>query len=49
MFRVGLVLFQSILGRPDQLAECPSLYETMEKIRNIPPRYMQEDYLVREV
>ena len=49
MFRVALVLFKNILGRPDQLAECPGLYETMEKIRNIPAEYMQEDFLIREV
>lgn len=31
MFRVALVLIKNLLGKPEQLAECPGLYETMEK------------------
>lgn len=49
MFRVGLVLFKHILGRPEQMSDCPTLYETMEKIRNIPAEYMKEGFLIREV
>lgn len=49
MFRVALVIFRSVLGRSEQLAACPGLYETMEVIRHIPPQYLQEDYLIREV
>jgi len=49
MFRIALVLFKHVLGRSDQLAECPSMYETMEKLRKIPASYMQEEFLVQEV
>ncbi|KAK2164928.1 hypothetical protein LSH36_57g01030 [Paralvinella palmiformis] len=48
MFRVALVLFKFTLGRPEQLGECPTLYETMDRIRHIPQEYMQEEFLSRE-
>lgn len=48
MFRVALLLFRCVLGRQEQLAECPSLYEIVEKLRRIPSEYLQEEYLVRE-
>jgi len=49
MFRIALVLFKHVLGRPEQIAECPSMYETMEKLRKIPAAYMEEEFLVQEV
>jgi len=49
MFRIALVLFKHVLGRSEQLAECPSMYETMEKLHKIPAAYMQEEFLVQEV
>jgi len=49
MFRIALVLFKHVLGRSEQLAECPTMYETMEKLRKIPAAYMQEEFLVQEV
>jgi len=49
MFRIALVLFRHVLGRPEQLSECPSMYETMDKLRKIPAAYMQEEFLVQEV
>lgn len=49
MFRVALVLIKYTMGRPEQIAECPGLYETMEKIRNVPYEVMREEFLVREV
>lgn len=48
MFRVALLLFRSVLGRQDQLVDCPSLYETVEKLRKIPSEFLQEEFLVRE-
>ncbi len=48
MFRVALILFKHTL-RADVLPECPTLYETMERLRHIPPEYMQEEFIVREV
>lgn len=48
MFRIALVLFKHIIGRSDQLAECPSMYETIEKLRHIPAEFMEEEFLVQE-
>ncbi|XP_060112736.1 TBC1 domain family member 10B [Heteronotia binoei] len=49
IFRVGLVLLRNTLGSVDKLRSCQGMYETMEKLRNLPAQAMQEDYLVREV
>ncbi|XP_043943025.1 TBC1 domain family member 10B [Protopterus annectens] len=49
VFRVGLVLLRSTLGAREKLRDCQGMYETMEKLRNIPVQYMQEDYLAQEV
>ncbi|KAF5891032.1 TBC1 domain family member 10A-like, partial [Clarias magur] len=48
IFRVGLVLLKSMLGSRDKLKACPGQYETMEVLRAIEPRYMQEAYLVHQ-
>ncbi|KAK3540399.1 hypothetical protein QTP70_030412, partial [Hemibagrus guttatus] len=49
IFRVGLVLLKSMLGSRDKLKACPGQYETMEALRAIEPKYMQEAYLVHQV
>ncbi|XP_042327574.1 TBC1 domain family member 10B [Sceloporus undulatus] len=49
IFRVGLVLLRSTLGSVDKLRSCQGMYETMEKLRNLPVQTMQEDFLVHEV
>nr|XP_014354549.1 PREDICTED: TBC1 domain family member 10A [Latimeria chalumnae] len=49
IFRVGLVLLKYMLGSPDKLKSCQGQYETMEKLRTIDLRYMQEGFLVREI
>lgn len=49
IFRVGLVLLKCMLGTRDKLKACQGQYETMEILRAIEPRYMQEGFLVREV
>ncbi|XP_019618915.1 PREDICTED: TBC1 domain family member 10A-like isoform X1 [Branchiostoma belcheri] len=49
IFKVAIVLLKNTLGQPAVLRECPGLYETMEKLRNIPPEVMQEDFLSREI
>ena len=48
MFRVGLVLVRLCLAGPGQLSLCPGMYETLEKVRKIPPD-IDESYIVREV
>ncbi|XP_067114282.1 TBC1 domain family member 10A [Osmerus mordax] len=49
IFRVGLVLLRCMLGSQEKLKACQGLYETMELLRAIDARYMQESFLVREV
>uniref|UniRef100_A0A8C8RLQ2 TBC1 domain family member 10B n=1 Tax=Pelusios castaneus TaxID=367368 RepID=A0A8C8RLQ2_9SAUR len=49
IFRVGLVLLRNTLGSVDKLHSCQGMYETMEKLRNLPAHYMQEEFLVNEV
>lgn len=49
IFRVGLVLLRNTLGSVDKLRSCQGMYETMEKLRNLPVQAMQEDSLVQEV
>ncbi|XP_026874887.2 TBC1 domain family member 10A isoform X1 [Electrophorus electricus] len=49
IFRVGLVLLKCMLGSQEKLKACQGQYETMELLRAIEPRYMQEAFLIREV
>ncbi|XP_031690661.1 TBC1 domain family member 10A isoform X2 [Oncorhynchus kisutch] len=49
VFRVGLVLLKQMLGSVDKLREVQGMYETMERLRNIPPESVREDLLVQEV
>ncbi len=49
LFRVALVLLKNLLGTPAQIAECPSLYEIVERLKHIPPEVAQEDFIVAEV
>ncbi|KAJ8414801.1 hypothetical protein AAFF_G00023240 [Aldrovandia affinis] len=49
IFRVGLVLLKCMLGSHDKLKAYQGQYETMELLRTVDPRYMQEGFLVREV
>lgn len=49
MFRVGLVLLKQMLGSVDKLRELQGMYETMERLRNIPPESIREDIMVQEV
>lgn len=49
LFRVGLVLLKCMLGSQQRLKACQGAYETMERLRAIPPQYVQEAFLVHEV
>ncbi|XP_051950428.1 TBC1 domain family member 10A isoform X1 [Xyrauchen texanus] len=49
IFRVGLVLLRCMLGSREKLKACPGQYETMELLRALEPRYMQEGYLIHQV
>lgn len=49
IFRVGLVLLKCMLGSQEKLRACQGQYETMERLRAVEPRYMQESFLIKEV
>nr|XP_033811340.1 TBC1 domain family member 10A isoform X2 [Geotrypetes seraphini] len=49
IFRVGLVLLKYTLGSSEKLKSCQGQYETMEKLKAIDTKYMQENFLVQEI
>lgn len=49
IFRVGLVLLKYTLGSSEKLKSCQGQYETMERLRALNPKIMQETFLVQEV
>uniref|UniRef100_H3B1A6 TBC1 domain family member 10C n=1 Tax=Latimeria chalumnae TaxID=7897 RepID=H3B1A6_LATCH len=49
LFRVALVLLKIALGSSEKLRDCQGLVETLEKLRNIPAKFLQEDFLIQEV
>lgn len=49
VFRVGLVLLKQMLGSVDKLRELQGMYETMDRLRNIPPESIKEEVIVQEV
>ncbi|XP_073675428.1 TBC1 domain family member 10A-like [Garra rufa] len=49
IFRVGLALLKCMLGSREKLKACPGQYETMELLRALEPRYMQEGFLVHQI
>uniref|UniRef100_A0A8D0GZ44 TBC1 domain family member 10C n=1 Tax=Sphenodon punctatus TaxID=8508 RepID=A0A8D0GZ44_SPHPU len=49
LFRVGMVLMRLALGSSEKLRDCVGVVETLEKLRNIPARLLQEDVLMAEV
>lgn len=49
IFRVGLVLLKCMLGSREKQKACPGQYETMEILRALEPRCMQEGFLIRQV
>ncbi|XP_043757295.1 TBC1 domain family member 10A isoform X1 [Cervus elaphus] len=49
IFRVGLVLLKHALGSPEKVKGCQGQYETIERLRSLSPKVMQEAFLVQEV
>uniref|UniRef100_A0A8C0IS00 TBC1 domain family member 10C n=1 Tax=Chelonoidis abingdonii TaxID=106734 RepID=A0A8C0IS00_CHEAB len=49
LFRVGLVLVRLALGSSENLRDCTGVVETLEKLRSIPARLLQEDTFMAEV
>lgn len=51
LFRVGLVLLKVSLEGQENLSQCPTFYETLEKLRlkKLSPELQDEEFILREV
>ena len=49
IFKVGLVLLKGCLGRTSVTKSCPTMYETLQILRNPSPEIMEEEALVYQV
>lgn len=49
IFKVGLVLLKGCLGRTSSTKCCPTMYETLQVLRNPPQEIMEEENLVYHV
>lgn len=49
IFRVALVLFKIVFGDAGNFKDCPTLYETLEKLRHIPIQHLDEELVVQDV
>ncbi|BFZ18383.1 hypothetical protein BsWGS_21422 [Bradybaena similaris] len=50
LFRTGLVLLKVALEGPENMSQCPTTYETLERLRlrKLPPELQDEEFLFRE-
>ncbi|KAL5016349.1 hypothetical protein ScPMuIL_005938 [Solemya velum] len=48
IFRVALVLLKLAFDNPESLTQCPTIYETLEKLKYIPVEQLDEETVVRE-
>ena len=49
VFKVALILISSVLGRSEERAKCVSAYEVLYALKNIPTKYLTEEYLIEKV
>ncbi|KAK7789461.1 hypothetical protein R5R35_005859 [Gryllus longicercus] len=49
VFKVALVLLKFSLSRPGVLKKCPSMYETLEVLRNPPHSIMEEEFVIHQI
>ncbi|GAB6030205.1 hypothetical protein CHUAL_005880 [Chamberlinius hualienensis] len=49
IFRTALVLLKFSLSIKDIQLRCPTMYETLDVLRNLPKEIMQEDFLVQQM
>ncbi|XP_015512448.1 TBC1 domain family member whacked [Neodiprion pinetum] len=49
IFKVGLVLLKGCLGRSTLTKHCPTMYETLQQLRNPPHQLMEEEMLVNQI
>jgi hypothetical protein len=48
LFRVGLVMLKASLPKRVR-KQCPSMFETLEAVKTLPPGLKHEDFLVDEI
>ena len=49
IFKVALILISSVLGRHEDRVKCVSAYETLFALKNIPSKYLTEEFLIERV
>ena len=49
LFKVGLVLLKYTFSKTKTLKECPTMYETVDLLRHLPPSVTDENALVARV
>ncbi|RWS01704.1 TBC1 domain family member 10A-like protein [Dinothrombium tinctorium] len=49
IFKVAIILIGSVLGDSEERKKCSTMYETLHLLRNIPVKYMSEEYLIDKV
>ncbi|RWS28141.1 TBC1 domain family member 10A-like protein [Leptotrombidium deliense] len=49
VFKVALILMACALGESSQRKQCPTMYETLHSLRNIPQKCMSEEFLIEKV
>lgn len=49
VFKVALVVIKFSLGRQGVLKKCPTMYETLEVLRNPPQAVMEEEFVVHQM
>ncbi|PSN41515.1 TBC1 domain family member 10B, partial [Blattella germanica] len=49
IFKVALVVLKFSLGRQGVLKKCPTMYETLEVLRNPPQEIMEEEFIVHQM
>jgi hypothetical protein len=49
VFKVALVIMKFSLGRQGVLKKCPTMYETLEVLRNPSQAIMDEEFVVHQV
>lgn len=49
IFKAALVIMKYSLDRRSILKKCPTMYETLEVLRNPPPQILEEEFLIAQV
>ncbi|XP_046980114.1 TBC1 domain family member whacked [Schistocerca americana] len=49
IFKTALVLLKFSLGRPGVIKSCPTMYETLEVLRNPPIEVVEEEFMISQI